>query len=267
MFKNFSLGQYVPGNSIVHKLDSRMKFIVLFMFMINLFIIKDVKWFFIIGLFLLDIILLTRINILFFIKSLKAILFFILMVVFFNIFFIKEGTVAFTFMGIELTDVAIEQTSIVLLRLILLVLASSVLTLTTSPVDITYSLEKLLKPLKIIGFPVHEFALMVTISLRFIPILGREMEKIIKAQIARGIDFRKGNLKQRLEKLSAILLPLFFNSFKRADELAIAMEIRCYTGGEGRTTLREYKIKIIDFFAFLVFLFFLIISIYLRFFK
>jgi len=176
------------------------------------------------------------------------------MVSLFNIFFIDEGKVIIDFEWFSITDIALIRTSVVLSRLIILVMATSLITLTTSPVDLTYALEKLLSPTKIIGFPVHEFSLMMTISLRFIPILGRELDKIIKAQLARGIDPSKGSLKKRAEKISSMLIPLFFNAFKRADELALAMDVRCYTGGDGRTSFREYKINKKDIFSFILIL-------------
>ncbi|MDD2715866.1 MAG: energy-coupling factor transporter transmembrane component T [Candidatus Wallbacteria bacterium] len=251
--RDFSLGQYIPGNSYLHHLDARMKVILMFIFIANVFVVKTIFLYLLLFLFISDLILLARLRFYHFIRGLRAVLFLVIFVTLMNLLFITDGKVIFSFWILKITDQGLSQTLIVISRLLLLVMTTTLLTLTTSPVDLTYALEKLGKPLKKIGFPVHEFALMTTIALRFIPILARELDKIIKAQIARGINFGKGNFIVRLRKVSSLLLPLFFNSFKRADELSLAMEVRCYTGGEGRTSLREYRLKTIDFAALLLF--------------
>lgn len=251
--KDFSLGQYVPGNSQIHRMDARMKIVLSFLFIVNVFMVKNLTVLLMLFLFILFLVLLARLKFFFFLKGLRAIVFLLVIVAFFNLFFIRDGSVIYEYGVIRITDKGMEQTARNVGRLMLLVMSTTLLTLTTSPVDLTYGLEKILGPLSRVGFPVHEFALMMTISLRFIPILARELDKIIKAQTARGIDLSKGSLPSRLRKISSLLLPLFFNSFRRADDLALAMEVRCYTGGEGRTSFREYSLKAREFLALAIF--------------
>lgn len=258
MFRDFSLGQYIHGDSILHHLDGRIKLISLSIIILTIFMIKYPLHYLLLFIFIFILVILSGLKFSYFMKSLKAIAFLLIAVSLFNLFFIKEGKVLIHLLWFSITDKALLQTSIVLSRLILLIMSSSLVTLTTSPVDLTYAIEKLLTPFKKVGFPAHEFSLMMTISLRFIPILGRELDKIIKAHLARGINPSKGSLKSRAEKISSMLLPLFFNAFKRADDLALAMDVRCYTGGEGRTSLREYKISLKDFIALILCIFFLL---------
>ncbi|MDD5089842.1 MAG: energy-coupling factor transporter transmembrane protein EcfT [Candidatus Wallbacteria bacterium] len=252
--KDFSMGQYVPGESYIHHLDSRMKIVLVMIFIVNVFITSNLATMAALFLFVLLLVQLAGLRIVYFFRGIRAVFFLLIVVAGLNLFFISDGTTVFSCGILHITDRGIYQTALVTGRILLLVIATTLLTLTTSPVDLTYALEKILKPAALCGFPAHDFALMTTIALRFIPILSRELDKIIKAQIARGIDFRKGRIRARLGKISALLLPLFFNSFKRADELALAMEVRCYTGGEGRTSLREYRLTGKDFAALLLFL-------------
>lgn len=246
ILRDFSMGQYVPGDSILHRLDPRVKIICLMIFALNIFCISDNFIYFLFLLLILDLIMLAGLKVIHFLRGLRAVLFLLVVLGLMNLFFTAGGTPVFSWKFITVTDLGISRTLTVIFRIGILVMSTTLLTLTTSPVDFTYALEKLLKPSEKLGFPVHEFALMVTISLRFIPVLTRELDRIIKAQMARGISFRKGSFRSRMKKTALLLLPLFINSFKRADELSLAMEVRCYTGGDGRSSMKEYHLGLLD---------------------
>lgn len=245
MLKDITLGQYFPGNSIIHRLDPRTKILCLIVYITIIFCIKGFVGYGIIAAFTALIIISSRIPFRFVIKGLKPILVFVVITALFNLF-LTNGRVLWSWGFLKITQEGITLAAFMVLRLFFLVLATSMLTLTTSPIALTDGIEHLLSPFKKIGVPAHELAMMMTIALRFIPTLLEETEKIIKAQTARGADFESGNLVSRAKAMIPILIPLFISAFRRADDLAVAMECRCYRGDAGRTRLNELKMGIND---------------------
>ncbi|MBO4953862.1 MAG: energy-coupling factor transporter transmembrane protein EcfT [Clostridia bacterium] len=255
MIKDITLGQYFPGNSLLHRLDPRCKLILVVLYMVFLFVTKN-PWVYLgLGVLLTLFVLVSKIPVGFFLKGLKPVAFLIAFTAVFNLFFgsANAAHVYFSWGIIRITDAGIRQALLMAVRILLLVSATSLLTFTTTPILLTDALERLLSPLKKLGVPVYEFAMMMTIALRFIPTLIEEVDKIIKAQAARGADFDSGSLLQRAKSFVPVLVPLFISAFRRADDLATAMESRCYHGGEGRTRLRELRYAKRDIFAFLLF--------------
>lgn len=241
MLKNVTLGQFFPGNSFLHKMDPRMKLILTFALIIIVFVSQGFVGF---GLILLSILLIalsSGIALKFMVRGLKPILFIVVFTFVLNVFFQTSGNVIFRLGFLKITDEGLRLAFFLAARLILLVICSQLLTLTTSPIALTDGLESLMRPLKKIHFPAHEIAMMMSIALRFIPTLMDEANKIMKAQMARGADFESGNLVQRAKAMVPLLVPLFVGAFRRAEELALAMEARCYHGGEGRTRMRQLK--------------------------
>lgn len=252
MLTDITLGQYIPRESPVHNLDPRIKIIATFVFIVAVFLVKSVySYIFLFG-FTAGIILISKISFSTVIKSIKPIVVLVLFTAFINIFMSGGDDVAFKLGFVTVTYTGIKIALAMSLRLIFLVMGTSMLTYTTAPILLTDGIEKLLSPLKKIGFPSHELAMMMTIALRFIPTLFEETDKIIRAQKARGADFESGNVIKRTKALIPVLVPLFINSFRRADELALAMECRCYRGGDGRTRLKQLKIQGADIIALLV---------------
>ncbi|MBV1816827.1 energy-coupling factor transporter transmembrane protein EcfT [Anaerosalibacter bizertensis] len=251
MLKDITIGQFFPGDTIVHKLDPRVKILITFVFIISLFFInKFYPYIFILG-FILTTIKLSEVPFKYVLKGLKPLRFILIITFVINVFMTK-GVVLFNIGPLEVTREGLNQAIFMALRLIFLIMGTSLLTLTTSPISLTDGIEKLLNPLKVIGLPAHELAMMMTIALRFIPTLLEETDKIMKAQMARGADFESGNILNRAKNLVPLLVPLFVNSFRRADELAMAMEARCYRGGEHRTRLNEIKIERTDYIAMII---------------
>ena len=248
MIKDITLGQYLPGNSVVHRLDPRTKIILIFAYIVVLFTVKNVFGYAFSTLFLVFACALSKISAKMLVKSLKPILFFVVFTAIINLF-LTSGEVIFTFWIFKITKEGVILTVKMALRLILLVTGTSLLTYTTSPIVLTDGIEKLLSPLSKIGVPSHEIAMMMTIALRFIPTIIDETDKIIKAQSARGSDFESGNLLRRAKALVPILVPLFISAFRRADDLAVAMECRCYHGGKNRTKLKSIKMTQLDLFS------------------
>lgn len=240
MLQDITLGQFFPGNSILHKLDPRTKIILLFLLMILIFAADGVAAYIFLIFFTAAIIFLSKIPPLTVLKSVKPLSWIILFTLLIH-FVSHDGEILAKIFIFNVTVEGIKFGIFISLRLILLIIFSSLLTFTTSPIQLTDAMEKILSPLKKFGVPAHELAMMMTIALRFIPTLIEETEKIIKAQKSRGVDFESGNLLKRLKNFVPILVPLFLSSFRRADELAMAMEARCYRGGEGRTHMRELK--------------------------
>ncbi|MDQ0216145.1 energy-coupling factor transport system permease protein [Oikeobacillus pervagus] len=238
MMDKIIIGRYIPSNSIVHQLDPRSKLIFVFAFVCIVFLANNAVTYGTLVVFTFVLISLSKIPIRFLLSGLKPILWLILFTFFLHLFFTKEGELIFHLGFIKIYAEGIRQGIFISLRFFLLILVTSLLTLTTSPISITDGLESLLNPFKKLKLPVHELALMMSISLRFIPTLMDETEKIMKAQMARGTDFTSGPIKDRLKAIVPLLIPLFVSSFKRAEELAIAMEARGYRGGEGRTKYR-----------------------------
>ncbi|MBQ1935919.1 MAG: energy-coupling factor transporter transmembrane protein EcfT [Clostridia bacterium] len=255
MIKDITLGQYFPGDSLLHRLDPRCKLILAVLYMVFLFMTQN-PWVYLgLGLLLALFVLVSKIPVGFFLRGLKPVAFLIAFTAVFNLFFGSANAehVYFSWGIIRITDAGIRQALLMAVRILLLVSATSLLTFTTTPILLTDALERLLSPLKKLGVPVYEFAMMMTIALRFIPTLIEEVDKIIKAQAARGADFDSGNLLQRAKSFVPVLVPLFISAFRRADDLATAMESRCYHGGEGRTRLRELRFARRDIVAFVFF--------------
>ncbi len=248
MIKDITIGQYFPGDTIIHRLDPRVKLISVFLFIISLFFVKNFyPYIFVLG-YILTIVYLSKIPIKYILKGLKPLIFIISITFFINLFMTK-GEILFYIGPLVVTKEGLSQAVFMAIRLIFLVTGTSLLTLTTSPIALTDGIESLLSPLKSIGLPAHELAMMMTIALRFIPTLLEETDKIMKAQMARGADFESGNIINRAKSLVPLLVPLFINAFRRADELATAMEARCYRGGDNRTRLNELRFKRIDIAA------------------
>ncbi len=252
MIKDITIGQFFPGNSVIHRMDPRMKIVITFLYIIFIFVCKN---FWALGLMLLALIAIIAISgipVKTILKSIKPILIIITFTAILNIFYVKDGDPLFDWKFIHVTTGGVNTAVFMIVRIIGLVVASSMLTYTTSPTLITDGIERLLSPLKFMKNGVHTIAMMMTIALRFIPTLVDEFEKITSAQKARGADLETGNLVERARALVPVLVPLFITSFRRAYELAFAMECRCYHGAEGRTRMKIMKFTIIDWVAFIL---------------
>lgn len=249
MLSDITLGQYFPGNSPVHKMDARVKIIWVLFYIILLFCVPNIPGMLVYCLFTAVIIFMTGIHIKHIIKGLKPILILLIFTSLINVFMSGGETVLFSWWIFTATAEGVIVAFKMVLRLILLVMGTSVLTLTTSPIMLTDGIEKLLSPLKRLHVPAHEIAMMMTIAMRFIPTILEETDKILKAQSSRGSDFETGNIIRRAKALIPVLVPLFVSAFRRADDLAVAMECRCYRGGEGRSRLRQMKITSVDLWS------------------
>ncbi|MGB8002462.1 MAG: energy-coupling factor transporter transmembrane component T [Anaerobacillus sp.] len=254
MMQNIIIGQYVPGHSFIHKLDPRAKLLTAFLFVIIVFLANNWITYAILGGFTLMAILVSRLPLRYIYNGLKPILLVIILTFLLHVFLTKEGPLLFDLGFLKVYEGGVQQGIFISLRLLFLIMITSLLTLTTTPIDITVGIETLLGPMKKIGLPVHEFALMMSIALRFIPTLLEETEKIMKAQSARGAQFSSGPIKERLKSIVPLLVPLFVSAFKRAEDLAMAMEARGYRGGEGRTSIRLLKWSGKDTILFLILL-------------
>ena len=248
MISDITLGQFFPGRSVIHRLDPRTKIILATLFIVSVFVANNPVSFLFLTVFTVIMILLSKISLKVIIKGVKPIIFIVIFTALINIFLTKgEGAPLFSFWVIEIYTEGIARALMMAFRVILLIVGTSImLTYTTSPISLTDGLESLLSPLKVIKVPVHTFAMMMSIALRFIPTLVEETEKIMNAQKSRGADFTSGSLVQRGKALIPILVPLFVSSFKRAEELATAMECRCYRGDNNRTKLVKLEYKGID---------------------
>lgn len=253
MLKDITLGQYIPGNSVVHRLDPRTKILLMIAYIVAVFIVKRIEMFIPVILFTVLITVLAKVPANYMLKALKPMRLLLPLMFVMNLFLIKTGKTIVDWWIIHIYADGLTNAVFVVLRLATLVCGTSLLTLTTTPIALTDGLEKLLSPLKIIKFPAHELAMMMTVALRFIPTLIEEADKITKAQLARGADFESGNVFKRAKSMLPILIPLFVNSFRRADELAMAMESRCYHGGEGRTRMCVLKFHMGDLAAVIIF--------------
>ena len=250
MIRDITLGQYYPADSILHKLDPRVKLVTTIVFLIALFVADDWVGYLVATVFLVAVIKLSKVPFHFMVKGLKAIFFILLITMFFNLFLTPGDVVLVQIWKLKITDKGLHTAIFMAIRLIYLILGSSVMTLTTTPNDLTDGLEKLMSPLKKLHVPVHEVSMMMSIALRFIPILLEETDKIMKAHIARGADFEHGNLVQKAKNLVPLLVPLFISAFRRANDLAMAMEARCYRGGEGRTKMKPLVYAKRDYYAY-----------------
>ncbi|MCR5539300.1 MAG: energy-coupling factor transporter transmembrane protein EcfT [Ruminococcus sp.] len=246
MIKDITIGQYFPGKSVLHRMDARVKILLTAVFIVMLFMAKSIQALSVGILFTVITFIISRIPLRMMGKSLKPIVPIVIFTAVLNLFFIRTGDVLWQWKIIKLTSDGVDTSLFMVIRIICLICGSSLLTYTTSPIELTDAIEKLLGPLKKIKVPVHELAMMMTIALRFIPTLIEETDKIINAQKARGADMETGGLMQKTKALIPILIPLFVASFRHAEELALAMECRCYHGGEGRTRMKQLKMTMTD---------------------
>ncbi len=252
MLKDVAFGQYYPVKSPVHRMDPRAKIVLLILYIVMIFVVKNFWGFLLTGCFLLTAILFSKVPLKSVAKSVKAIIFIIIFTFVINIFLHKEEDAKVlldVWLLRNITDKSLYYAVFMALRLLFLVFGSSLLTLTTTPVSLTDGIESLLKPLTLIKFPVHELALIMSIALRFIPTLMEETERIISAQKARGADFESGNLFSRVKALLPVLIPLITSAFRRADELGDAMDARCYNGSTNRTKYKKLKFTLPDLVA------------------
>lgn len=252
MFRDVTFGQYYPKNSFVHNMDARIKLVLCLLFMVGIFFVQSYVGFALVTVFLMVVIIASKVPLKSILKSVKGIVVLLILTAMLNIFFTKSGNVLVSWWIFTITDDGLIYASKMLLRLVYLVIGSSVLTLTTTPVDLTHAIERLLAPLKVIKFPVHDLALIMSLTLSFIPSLIDETDRIIRAQKARGADFDTGNLFQRAKAFVPILIPLLVGGFRRAEELANAMNSRCYEGATNRTQMRVMKLSWRDLVASLV---------------
>lgn len=264
MIKDITIGQYVPGDSFIHKLDPRTKIITALLFIIQLFLIKNFfGYIFVVG-FLATVVYVAKLSPKYLYNGLKPVFMLIIITALLNIFMIEGDKLIFQWKFIKIYEEGVRTALFMILRLIFLIAGSSLLTLTTSPIELTDGIEKLLNPFKKIGVPAHELAMMMTIALRFIPTLMDETDKIMKAQMARGADFESGNLIKKAKSLIPLLVPLFISSFRRAEELAMAMEARCYRGGTGRTRMKQLSMESRDAVGFGAYFIFAAASIFIK---
>ena len=252
MIADITIGQFMPGKSFVHKLDPRMKIIVMSALIVFVFLAKNMLSMGLMLGFVSLLMLLTRISPVMYFRGLKAIWFLIVFTSVLNMLYVRGDTVLVKWGVFTITKEGLWQSGFIAMRLVLVIVISSMLTYTTSPTDLTAAIERLLRPLNLFKVPVHELAMMMTIALRFIPTLLEETEKIMNAQKARGADLESGGMMKRAKALIPILIPLFISSFRRAFELATAMDCRCYTGGAGRTRLNVLRYRFRDGFAFVM---------------
>ena len=264
MLADIMLGQYFPGTSIIHQLDPRTKIVSTLLFISSVFLADNYQAYSFVAIFVGIIIGLAKIPFIMILRSLKP-LWIIIILTFLIHVFTTPGTIIYTVGPLTVTQEGLRQGLLMSFRLVFLISISSLLTFTTSPVALTDGIERLLKPFKKIGMPVHELAMMMTIALRFIPTLLEETDRIMKAQMARGADFTSGNLMRRARNMIPLLVPLFISAFRRADELATAMEARCYRGGDHRTRMKQLKITKRDWAAYVILLLLVGVLIVFRF--
>ena len=254
MLKNITLGQYFPGDTVVHRLDPRIKILVALLFLVAVFVVRTMWGFFALAVLFILIIALANIGPVTILRSIRPLLFIIIVTFVLNILFYSGQTIYWQWGFLTISKEGIEKAVFIAIRLVLLIVATSLLTLTTSPMQLTDGMESLLSPLKKIKFPVHEMAMMMSIAMRFIPTLVEETDRIMKAQTARGAELDSGNLLKKAKNMIPLLVPLFVGAFKRADELALAMESRCYHGDEGRTRMKVLHLKRMDIWALILML-------------
>lgn len=250
MLKDITLGQYFPGQSVIHRLDPRTKLIMLVVYIVALFLAGSWVSYGLMFLFLATVIWMSTIPLKSILRGMKPLVMILIFTGVLNLFFTQEGEVIFHFWILTMTTGGLARAVMMMSRILMLITGTFLLTYTTSPIALTDGLESLMKPLKKVGIPVHELSMMMCIALRFIPTLIEETDKIMCAQKARGADFETGSLMDRAKALIPILVPLFISAFRRADELATAMECRCYQGGEGRTKMKLLRYHREDFLSY-----------------
>lgn len=263
MIRDITLGQYYPADSVLHRLDPRVKFVGTLLFIISVFVFHTFPGYGVATIFLVAMIGISKVPVKFMFKGLKAIFIVLLITVVFNMI-LTPGEVLWRLGFLRVTREGLIMAGKMVIRLTYLVIGSSIMTLTTTPNQLTDGLESILAPLKVVKVPVHEIAMMMSIALRFIPILLEETDKIMKAQIARGADFESGNLIQKAKSMVPLLVPLFISAFRRANDLAMAMEARCYNGGEGRTQMKPLRYNGRDYAAYAIVCFYLGVSVVFR---
>lgn len=251
MLRDITLGQYYQADSIIHKLDPRVKLATTLIFIISLFVFDNIAGYAVAAIFLIIVIKLSKVPFKFMVKGMKAIVFLLLLTVICNLL-LTPGEPVVTFWKLTITKEGLRLAGLMAVRLSFLIIGSSIMTLTTTPNQLTDAMEKMMGPLKKIKVPVHEIAMMMSIALRFIPILLEETDKIMKAQIARGADFESGNLVKKAKSMVPLLVPLFISAFRRANDLAMAMEARCYRGGEHRTKMKPLHYEHRDYIAYAI---------------
>lgn len=250
MLRDITLGQYYQTDSLIHRLDPRVKLVTTICYIISLFIVDNFIGYAIAGLFLALVIKLSKVPPKYIVRGMKSIIFLLFIAVAFNLFLTPGETTLVSFWKLRITKEGVRLAAFMAIRLVFLIMGSSIMTLTTTPNNLTDGMERLLGPLKKIKVPVHEISMMMSIALRFIPILLEETDKIMKAQIARGADFESGNLLKKAKSMVPLLVPLFISAFRRANDLAMAMEARCYRGGEHRTKMKPLVYRKRDALAY-----------------
>lgn len=263
MFREITLGQYYPVDSVLHRLDPRVKLFGTLVYLISLFVVKDLIGFLFITAALMAVIILSRVPFSYMTKGLHSIIILLIIAGAFNLF-LTPGTEIWSFWKLKITIEGVKNAVLMTVRMIYLIIGSSLMTLTTTPTRLTDGLEQSLKPLSKIHIPVHEIAMMMSIALRFIPILIEETDKIMKAQMARGADFESGSLLKKAKNMIPLLVPLFVSAFRRANDLAMAMEARCYHGGDGRTKMKPLKYEKRDAAAYGIIFAYLAVIIVIR---
>ena len=263
MLRDITIGQYYPTGSVIHRMDPRVKLFGTLVFLISVFAYKGIIGFAIVTLFLAAVIGISKVPFRYMIKGLKAIMILMLITALFNLF-LTPGEVLLQIWKLKITQEGVLSAIRMAIRLTYLILGTSLMTLTTTPNQLTDGLEKALRPLAKIHVPVHEIAMMMSIALRFIPILIEETDKIMKAQMARGASFDEGNIIKKAKSLIPLLVPLFVSAFRRANDLAMAMEARCYCGGDGRTKMKPLRYQSLDYKAYVILILYLALLLVLR---
>ena len=261
MIRDITIGQYYPSNSKLHRLDPRVKIVCTLLYLISLFLFNNIWGYLVATAFLVFVIRTSKVPFKFIVRGLKPIIMLLMITVVFNLFLNNQGKILVEFWVLKITTVGLETAVFMAIRLIYLILGSSLMTFTTTPNALTDGIESLLKPLEKVKVPVHEIAMMMSIALRFIPILLEETDKIMKAQIARGADLESGDILQKAKAMVPILVPLFVSAFRRANDLAMAMEARCYRGGDGRTKMKPLVYTKKDFVAYAITIVYVVISV------
>lgn len=252
MIRDITIGQYYPAKSVVHRLDPRVKLICTLLYLISLFLFSSIPGYLVATIFLICVIHISKVPFSYIVKGLKPVIMLLMITVLFNLFLTRQGDVLFHVWIFTITEGGLRTAVYMAIRLVYLIIGSSLMTFTTTPNELTDGIEAVLHPLNKIHVPVHEIAMMMSIALRFIPILLEETDKIMKAQLARGADFESGNILQRAKSMVPILVPLFVSAFRRANDLAMAMEARCYRGGDGRTKMKPLRYKSRDYAAYII---------------
>ena len=261
MIRDITIGQYYPSGSKLHSLDPRVKIVCTLLYLISLFLFDNIWGYLVATVFLVFVIRISKVPFKFIVRGLRPVIMLLMITVLFNLFLTRTGNILVTFWVFQITDYGLKTALLMAIRLIYLILGSSLMTFTNTPNALTDGIESLLGPFQKIKLPVHEIAMMMSIALRFIPILLEETDKIMKAQIARGADLESGNIIQKAKAMIPILVPLFVSAFRRANDLAMAMEARCYRGGDGRTKMKPLVYHKRDYVAYAITILYVVIAV------